>query len=487
MHTLDRGSRAGLIGACLVVALLLPAPDLRAQSVPNILGVYEGSGQETAFACTFPGDNGTFTGSAVITIDSQDGSSFSGTGFIIFSDHDTTFSGTIKSDGSISGSFVSIDASAGIESEGTFSGSLDGDTLFIDYQGMETVGDTCEFFGQATLEREPLEEEEPSTEGKPELNPGSGFTQAQSLNSFVRFFTQSLGVRFATIRRGAGNTGARPISGGAMLQHGSGLAAGEGFSKPWGIWGSYTRSESEDDFVSTAFDASRNSFLGGLDFGPTENLVLGLSFGYENADIDTSFNRGEQESEGWTVAPYAAVLVGDILSFDLAGGYSNIDIDQFRTLPGTTTRVNSEVDSDRWFLTGNVNASKAYGNWYLSGRVGLLYAEDTLDSFRESNGTIQPSQVSRIKQLRIGGDVAYTLGAFEPYVTATWERDFQRTEVRLAPGVPQPEDDRDGAVVGLGVRYFGGSGITGGLEYSTVVGREDFEEHIFNVIIRADF
>ncbi|MDZ7737049.1 MAG: hypothetical protein U5P41_13845 [Gammaproteobacteria bacterium] len=63
--------------------------------------------------------------------------------------------------------------------------------------------------------------------------------------------------------------------------------------------------------------------------------------------------------------------------------------------------------------------------------------------------------INRLSQLQIGGDVAYSLGQFEPFTRLTYEYDVAVTEITVVGGWPQPSHDRDGSVFGLGVRYFG--------------------------------
>ncbi len=66
--------------------------------------------------------------------------------------------------------------------------------------------------------------------------------------------------------------------------------------------------------------------------------------------------------------------------------------------------------------------------------------------------------------------------------TLSYQRDFRSTEIAVASG-PQPANDNDDFMLGLGVRYFNADGITGNLEWNRRLGREDF----LNLTIRADF
>jgi len=43
---------------------------------------------------------------------------------------------------------------------------------------------------------------------------------------------------------------------------------------------------------------------------------LGVAFGYDNGDIDTTFNQGNQDTDSYTIAPYFGALLTDTLSID---------------------------------------------------------------------------------------------------------------------------------------------------------------------------
>ena len=45
-------------------------------------------------------------------------------------------------------------------------------------------------------------------------------------------------------------------------------------------------------------------------------------------NVDSDFNGGNTDSDGWTIAPYAAVILNDIFSVDVSGGITQVDYDQ---------------------------------------------------------------------------------------------------------------------------------------------------------------
>lgn len=336
----------------------------------------------------------------------------------------------------------------------------------------------CAFGGSAQLMRL-------GGEIDPAESPGTVLTGPAELLTNVRGISTLQQQRIQAFRAGA-EGGASSLGQGVLLSSGSGLAAGALFGMPVGAWLSYSRSDFEDDFARTVFDASRDMVLGGVDLSPREDVVAGLSLGWQSTQATTAFNGGQVDSEGITVSPYFAVLFAEFFSLEASFGYTSLETDQFRTAPVTGARVDSSVDSDRWFWTANLNAGQQFGPLYLAGRVGVLNAREYQDGFTESDGSLVGDRSVKLGQWRLGGDVSYLVGAFEPYATLTYERDFSRTELTLTAG-PQPANDRDGVLAGLGVRWYGPAGFTGSFEWLSVQGREDYDEDTFNLLLRGEF
>ncbi len=283
------------------------------------------------------------------------------------------------------------------------------------------------------------------------------------------------------------NSGTTGLAGNGMRY--TGMAAGDGFAFPYAVWGNFSYTDSSSDFSTTAFDSSRYNVFVGADFSPREGLVMGLALGYEDNEIDTFFNAGQMDVDGYTVVPYVAVQVGDQSSFDLAFGYSDLDTSQFRLAGGVPggARINSKVGSERYFVSGNFITFRDFGEWHVTGQIGALWAKDQHDAFTESNGTANARSSFKLGQAKVGAEVARAWGAFEPYASATLEYDFTRSALPFAAGVARPKYDPTDVLIGLGVRYFADNGLSGSIGYSRVFGRENYDESALQLLIRAEF
>ncbi len=316
-------------------------------------------------------------------------------------------------------------------------------------------------------------------------SPSSAVTESVLFNTQIQSTVNDISNRVAGAV-GAMRTSLRPrfTDNQFKLEGMTGVNAGDGEGMPYGIWGNYSYTDYENDLSSTAFDGSSHGFLGGIDFGIREGTVLGVALGYESSDIDTGFNGGNQDTDSFTIAPYFGAILDDILSVDFNIGYSRVEYDQYRT--SGAARVTSSPEADRWFGAFNLNAITFIDNWILGGRVGLLYASSKIDSYTESNGTVVADSRTKVSTANIAGDVSYIYGNFEPFLNLAYQYDLRQEKISVATG-PQPSNDRDDILLAAGVRYFEKSGVSGNLEYSKRLLRDDFDEDRISLTVRVDY
>ena len=452
--------------ACLLSTFALSA---HAFTPPSILGSYSGINNGTDSGCTIPADNGTYSDPATIAITSQSGTSFSG-------NYTDAYGGD-----PITGTIINVNGDFSFTyPNGSGSGTYSSGTVSVSYSGTDPA-DGCTSTGTFT-----------GTGGNPVVSPttapSTSVTTQQTLTTNITTFTTAVVQRLTTVRTKNNTKGATKVGNGFMLQDGAGMSSGDAMDGTLGIWGSINYSDSENDFSTTSFDSKRSTLMVGVDMSPVDNLVLGLAVGYENSDTDTKFNGGEVNSNGLTFIGYGTYAIDETFSVDLVGGVSQINVSQFRLDPDTAAKISSSTDSDRLFFSGNLNASREYDNWFVTARAGMLWATEGQTGFTESNGSVIANSEFGLGQLRVGGEAAYLMASdWEPYGSLTLEYDYRITDVDYAPGVVAPSVDRTGAVMGLGVRYFGKDGITGNFEYSTVLGRDNYSEDSINMTLRAEF
>jgi outer membrane autotransporter protein len=227
-------------------------------------------------------------------------------------------------------------------------------------------------------------------------------------------------------------------------------------------------------------------------------VVVGAAFGYEQLDTETFFNGGGNEATGLTLAPYALLVLTDVWSIDVAGGYTALENDQDRLnpniAPGSGARLFSAFDSERWFVTGNLNYLRPWGAWTFGAQVGYLYTEEEQDAYTEVGGAGARAVGERNIDLSQGHaslTAGYAFGAFEPYFRAAYYHDFSRDDGQEVGGLPggttRTDFDDDEWRLALGLRYFGPSGFSGSLEVETEQGRRDFSGTSVFFLLRGEF
>jgi hypothetical protein len=456
---------------------------------------------------------GTYTGTLSLTEVCSDGSDtqaveltftvtasatgFSGEGTYIEDEPGDTDTGSFTLEGGSSGGsaggqvfgeiFVDPD-DEDVNQVGHFEATFSDDftTLELSLDAADDGPPNCTFHGSGTFTLV----EEP---GEGVVDPGetasSVVTAPVILKTQVQAITTGLNARINDIVRGIGGgprTGQRVTANG-VYQGVSGLAAGED-GPSYGVWASYSYSDFDNDFVATLLDGHRHNVLLGADLTPRDNMVLGFAVGYEFSSIDTDFNGGEQDTDGFTVAPYFGLILSEAWNVSASVGYSSLDTDQFRIDPVLGTRIDSDPDSDRWFGTLNLNGYTTWNNWLFTGRIGMLHARSVQKAFDESDGTAVARFTTELGQWNIGGEAAYSFESWEPFARLTYERDYSLTRITLAGTGPQPSDDDDNVLFGLGLRYFSmDNGLSGNIEWYKRFGREDYDEDTFSATVRWEF
>jgi cysteine-rich repeat protein len=139
----------------LIASLLFASPAV-AQSVPNLLGRYEGSSSITMWGCTSPSDNKTTVAAGWVDITEQTGSSFSGEAeFSTLVEGASvsellTMSGTVTAGGSLGGSAASqgnVDGTPSGSGQADFSGTFAENGIELQFPGGAVGIDGCNHGG----------------------------------------------------------------------------------------------------------------------------------------------------------------------------------------------------------------------------------------------------------------------------------------------------------------------------------------------------
>lgn len=276
----------------------------------------------------------------------------------------------------------------------------------------------------------------------------------------------------------------------------TGLSGGDMSGKA-GVWASGSWTGVEDNNTATAFDGDILVGLVGADYQVTPSVVVGLSVGYEDIDIDTQYNGfagqdGSLEGDGYTIAPYVGVQLTEILTADLTAGYSDLEYDTLRFDPSTGNRITGSTDADRYFVSAGLSGHHALPNdWMAKIRGSVFYASEDKDAFTETESTGATIAVgdeeTELGQLSLDTRWVYEAhDVIKPYALIGAEYDFVKDDVTVAAGQSVADDDF-GAKFGAGFNVKLGDNVTGGIEAYTVEFREDYDEYTATANLRVNF
>lgn len=246
--------------------------------------------------------------------------------------------------------------------------------------------------------------------------------------------------------------------------------------------GAYTKIKSTDK--GGEFDGPALSASFGLDRRFGDKTTLGFTLGYENVDIDTTFNRGFLQADGYSVGPYIAYSLNNTWSLFGMASYTWVSYD----VKSGTANTTGSFDAERMVGVAGLSGNFRKGNWLIGPQAGVMWMSEEQDAYRDSKGTAVQGGVIPLTRWNAGGTLGYDFGKISPYVKLVGEYDSSHSAaVDLGSGV-KSSNTREGAQAGVGINFNFGRGLTGNLEGSyNSLGRENLEIYAFKGRIALEF
>ncbi|CAN0359914.1 unnamed protein product [Discosporangium mesarthrocarpum] len=284
---------------------------------------------------------------------------------------------------------------------------------------------------------------------------------------------------------GGGGTPGVDTNSGSLMPTGRGLSAG-GKEGRLAVWVNAGYSYFDEDQEALDSDGTAVALAAGGDWRFSERVIGGLSVGYQYSDVNTTFNQGKIESDGFFVAPYIAVEVTNNIFVDGTVGYTFLGNDADRISGGT--KITGSYDSSTVFGTANVTGNIQRGRLTIQPGVGVLYTRQKSDSYTESNGGVIPSNTATLGRLRAGARLQYQVtNALAPFVRGDIEYDFKHDDITVGAGQTQPSYHDTGGVLGAGMVMNLSDRMRASVEGSTVVGKSDFSQYNLSANLRFSF
>ena len=321
--------------------------------------------------------------------------------------------------------------------------------------------------------------------------------------------------RVNAIQNGSSGAGGLNVKGFGN-DFGGQLSAGDGLPEIFKRLGVFVNSTGSFGTKDRGTNESGYSFQSagvtvGADYTFTENLLMGIAFGYENNDVDLHRQAGDLETNSYSGSAYG-IFNKDNYYIDGVVSIGSTEIDTDRNIKYTT--ATETVDS---VARGNTDAMKyeagisggyqfAINKFLINPYVGFDYSKFAVQGYDEKGGAgwavHYSSQDIESIQSKVGMRSAYIIstpvGVIVPQLSAEWVHEYgynQRTQktdfVQDTSGatlnIISDKPDRDFMTAGFNISGQFAHDISGFVGYEIVLLREDVSNHTVSGGIRMQF
>jgi hypothetical protein len=239
----------------------------------------------------------------------------------------------------------------------------------------------------------------------------------------------------------------------------TGVSAGNAPKAGFWAQGGFTFVEGDD--TGGEFDGDVINLLAGVDYKVNPKTVIGIAIGYEDLDIDTDFNNGTFEGQGFGITPYLGMTLSPQWSFQALGGWTSVEYDTTRN----NGAISSSFDAERLF-----GSASLVGNFKITDKVvaapklSIMHLAEDQDGTTDTAGNVTTGETIDLGRASFGGTLSYLAGSVSPFIRILGEYDYAKEDaVNLGNG-NFSSDDKFGinATVGLNMNF--GNGVNGNVE-----------------------
>lgn len=255
-------------------------------------------------------------------------------------------------------------------------------------------------------------------------------------------------------------------------------------SAPITVWGHAAYSSMDNNYNQSGEDSRYDGDVWGYNVGADyrflPDMVGGISVGYSDADVNTTYNSGTYKEKGWNFSPYILYqpIKGAQLSLVTGYGFGDVKIKRSSTITGST-------DSTSWYAdaTGSYKVKPtASFPLELTARVEYLWSQKRLDKYTDSSGAQESALTAYTNQFKPGVEAAYDFYAgsvlLQPYVKGDFVYDFSDAV----------NDDKSAFNLGGGLRVMSGeTGWSGEIEGERQFCRESYSEYTIRGLLAYNF
>jgi len=257
-------------------------------------------------------------------------------------------------------------------------------------------------------------------------------------------------------------------------------AAGQAGGAPFGVWGDIAVGGLEDRTASNRSQTKSAALVLGADTPLSDDFLVGAAltsgviFGQDDADGDERFEAD------FGLLPYFAYQLDDRFSLQGAFGLSGA----FGT--AENAGVVGDTRAFRYFASLEASYFESWGDFSLYTGLSGLWGQGFQAAYTDERDQRFGSVQTRLGNMTLTLQPSYLIewesqgGFIEPYVLTSYSYDLSQTKTAGAANDPDAFD------VGVGMNLFFDD-LSGTLEVSRTLGREDISATTGRVTVRIDF
>ena len=253
------------------------------------------------------------------------------------------------------------------------------------------------------------------------------------------------------------------------------------------------------------YDFHTTGITVGVDYRFTDQLVLGVAFGYLHTKAAYDLSAGSSGANGYDLSAYGTFYILDRLYLDaiVTGGWNTYNNE--RNVPDVTATANSNTNGTQFSVSVGAGYNFNIGAFGFgpTGRVNYIHVH--VDGYQETGATpfnvTVGSQNVQSLTTDFGGQAAYAFsipwGVLAPFLRLEWEHQYlgnSRTVTGSLVASPSTvvsnqtaSPDRDYLRIGAGLSATFRRGVSAFLDFDTVVGQSNFSSYAFNAGVRLEF
>ncbi|MDO9083285.1 MAG: autotransporter outer membrane beta-barrel domain-containing protein, partial [Humidesulfovibrio sp.] len=232
----------------------------------------------------------------------------------------------------------------------------------------------------------------------------------------------AISSRITTRTGSGGGSGGGGSGGSGGGQSGTGQSSGD-TPAGIGVWALGGANFLDNIKNNANYNGSLMTATVGMDklFG---SLLVGVGFGFEKLDLTTKYNEGKMLYDGFSIIPYVSYSITNDLVADASFSYVWLDY----TMKDTQTGVvySDQMAANRMVTTAGLTQYLSMDKFLLSGRLGTMYLNEHQGSYQLNTSEYGKSGIYTW-QGSLGLRGTYDMGAFKPFLGATYMHDFLKS------------------------------------------------------------